>query len=70
MKVKEIRKMSRDERLKKLEELKTELLKLRMKSRIGTVENPGKIRSIKKTIARILTIEREELLKTQTEKRA
>jgi ribosomal protein L29 len=35
----------------------------------GTVENPGKIRSIRKTIARILTIEREEQLKAQSTKK-
>lgn len=65
IKVKDLRKMGREERLEKLRELRSELLKLRMKSRIGTVENPGKIRSTRKAIARILTIEREERLRGQ-----
>jgi len=58
----DIRKMSREERLEKLRELRQELMKLRMKAQLGTLENPGKIRAMRKTIARILTIEREEEL--------
>jgi large subunit ribosomal protein L29 len=69
IKLKDLRKMTREERLEKLRELREELMKLRMKARIGTVENPGKIRSIRKTIARILTIEREEQLKAQSTKK-
>lgn len=63
IKLKDLRKMTQEERLEKLKELRDELMKLRMKARIGTVENPGKIRSVRKTIARILTIEREEQIK-------
>ncbi len=62
LKPSEIRKMSREERLKKLEELRTELIRLRLQAETGTLDNPGKIRTIKKTIARILTINREEEL--------
>jgi large subunit ribosomal protein L29 len=69
IKLKDLRKMTREERLEKLRELRDELMKLRMKARIGTVENPGKIRSIRKTIARILTIEREDQLKAQSTKK-
>jgi len=65
LKPKDIRKMSREERIEKLKELRLELLKLRMQSDIGTLDNPGKIRAIRKTIARILTINREEELKAQ-----
>ncbi len=50
----EIRKMNREEKLKKLKELELELLKLRTKKRSGAgLENPMAIRSIKKDIARI-----------------
>ncbi len=63
LKPSEIRKMSPEERLEKLEELRGELLKLKMQSMLGTLDNPGKIRVIKKSIARILTIQREEELK-------
>ena len=59
----EIRKMSREQRMEKLRELRQELMKARMQARLGTLNNPGKIRAMRKTIARILTIEREEQLK-------
>ncbi|HIQ24147.1 MAG TPA: 50S ribosomal protein L29 [Pyrodictium delaneyi] len=63
MKTEDIRKMNPEERLKKLEELREELVKLRLKAAVGTLENPGAIRAIRKTIARILTVMREEELK-------
>lgn len=58
----EIRKMSREERLKKLEELRAELVRLRAMAKRGTLDKPAKIREIKRAIARILTINREEEL--------
>ena len=63
IKTEDIRKMNPEERLKKLEELRGELVKLRLKAAVGTLENPGAIRAIRKTIARILTVMREEELK-------
>lgn len=57
----QIRKMSPAEREKKLTELKTELLTLRGKSKTGATENPGRIRELRKTVARILTINKEDL---------
>ena len=65
IKTDDIRKMNPEERLKKLEELKEELAKLRLKAEVGTLENPGAIRAIRKTIARILTVMREEELAKQ-----
>ncbi len=62
MKISEIRALSPEERRKKLEELRTELIRLRLQAATGTLDNPGKIRAIKKTIARILTVMREEEL--------
>ena len=58
----EIRKMSREERMQKLQELKKELIKLRYQAKMGHIDNPARIRIIKRTIARILTINREEEL--------
>ncbi len=59
----EIRKMSVDERMKQLNELRAELLRIQGSiGMAGTPENPGKIRSIRKSIARILTVNREEEL--------
>jgi len=58
----DIRKMSREERMQKLQELKRELIKLRYQAKMGHIDNPARIRIIKRTIARILTINREEEL--------
>ena len=63
LRVREIREMSPEERAKKLSELRAELAKLRsMVEAGGSIENPARIREIRRTIARILTIEREEQL--------
>ncbi len=62
MKPDEIRKMSREDRIRRLNELRLELIKLRMQAHLGTLPNPARIRNIKRDIARILTIMREEEL--------
>lgn len=61
----EIRKMSPGEREKRLRELRLELIRLRGMAHAagGALENPARIREIKRAIARILTIQREELVK-------
>ncbi len=64
LKPKEIREMSHEERMERLRELRAELSRLRVQAHRGSLENPGRIREIKKAIARILTIEREEQLRT------
>ncbi|UCG04398.1 MAG: 50S ribosomal protein L29 [Candidatus Heimdallarchaeota archaeon] len=56
----EIRNMTSSEREKKLQELKTELLTLRGKARTGSVESAGRVRELRRTVARILTIDKEE----------
>jgi len=67
LRVKEIRDMPSDERIKKLGELRTELLRLKTMIRAGgTVEDPSRVRELRKTIARILTIENEQ--KTESRK--
>ncbi|OYT61558.1 MAG: 50S ribosomal protein L29 [Thermofilum sp. ex4484_15] len=64
LKAKDIRQMSHEERLRKLRELRIELMKLRGQlSAGGIVENPSRIKEIRKAIARILTVIREEELK-------
>jgi large subunit ribosomal protein L29 len=57
----EIRDMSEAERNAKLQELRTEVMK--MKTMImagGAVENPGRAKVLRKAIARILTVINEE----------
>jgi large subunit ribosomal protein L29 len=56
----EIRRMSPEERLKTLNELRMELLKLRTQARVGTLTNTARIRLVRKNIARILTVINEE----------
>lgn len=64
LRVKEIRDMPSEERMKKLGEFRTELLRLKtMIAAGGTVENPARIKELRKTIARILTIEKEQKIK-------
>jgi len=65
----EIRKMSKEERLKLLKELRLELLKLKTQAYLGTLTNTGRIKVIKRNIARILTVMREEELKSKSGKR-
>ncbi|AFK50758.1 Ribosomal_L29 domain containing protein [Thermogladius calderae 1633] len=52
--------MPPEERVRKLIELRIELVKLKMQSRVGTLTNTSRIRNIKRDIARILTVMREE----------
>ena len=58
MKASEIRALSADERAKKLAELKEELFNLRFQQAINQLENPMRIKAVKKDIARIMTVER------------
>jgi large subunit ribosomal protein L29 len=56
----EIRNMSNDERSDELETLKSELIRERaLTSAGGAPENPGRIKEIRRTIARIKTIQHE-----------
>ena len=62
--VKELRKMDEKELDKKLSELRLELMKERGNVEMGRpVKNPGRIRNIRRDIARILTIKRERGMK-------
>ncbi|KYO63923.1 MULTISPECIES: 50S ribosomal protein L29 [Thermovenabulum] len=67
MKAKQIREMSDQELVQKLKELKGELFNLRFQKAVGQLDNPMRIREVKKTIARIKTImtERERQAKAQ-----
>ena len=56
MKVSEIRELGKDEKEKKVNDLKEELLNLRFQNSIGQLENNRKIVQVKKDIARIKTI--------------
>lgn len=59
MQANEIRKMSMTEMDEKLAELKDELFKLRFQQAINQLENPMRIKAVKKDIARIKTVQRQ-----------
>jgi large subunit ribosomal protein L29 len=56
--------MSVNELEQKLVELKGELFNLRFQMATGQLENPVRVRDVKKSIARIKTILREKELKS------
>jgi len=61
LKAREIRQLTTEERKEKLKELKEELMHERGVSAMGgSPPSPGKIRQIRMSIARLLTIMREE----------
>ena len=57
--IKEIRDKSNDELVKCVDELKEELFDLRFQKATGQIDNPMRIREIRKTIARIKTVQTE-----------
>ncbi len=62
----DIRKLNPAERQKKMDELFNELTSVRIQIATGGgSDNPYRTRAIKRTIARILTIQREEELKPE-----
>jgi large subunit ribosomal protein L29 len=66
MKGSEVRELSPEERAQKIDELKQELFNLRFQNEIGQLENPRRIQQVKREIARIQTVIREEELENPT----
>jgi len=64
MKANEIREKTNEELAKELNELKKELFKLRFQHATNQLDNPMKIREVKKSIAQVKTIIREKELKS------
>jgi len=62
MKVQEIRKMSDKDLIQKLLDLKEELFNLRFQHATGQLDNVMRIREVKRTIARVKTIQRQREL--------
>lgn len=60
MRIKELRGLKPDDQEKRLKELKLELLKERGNIEMGgNVKNPGRIKTIRRDIARLLTLKKE-----------
>jgi large subunit ribosomal protein L29 len=64
--MKDLNAMSDEDRAKKLAEFRAELSRLRtMVSAGGAIENPTRIREIRKAIAQVLTVESEKRIARQ-----
>ena len=59
LKASEIRELTADELERKLAETRQELFNLRFQGATGALENPARLRVVKREIARILTIQNE-----------
>ena len=59
MKINDIRDLNPDERNEKLKSLKEELFNLRFQKATGQLENPMRIREVKRSIAQVKTVIRE-----------
>ncbi len=59
MKAREVRELSGEERLQKVQDLQQELFNMRFQHEISQLENPQKMKQIKRDIARIKTIIKE-----------
>ena len=62
MKATEIRELTVEELQEKLKALKEELFNLRFQLAVNQLDNPMRIKAVKKDIARVLTVIREQQL--------
>jgi large subunit ribosomal protein L29 len=65
MDIDEVRKLNDEELTAKLDELKEEQANLRMQKAVTTLENPMRLKTIRRTIARIKTVLRERELEQE-----
>lgn len=71
IKPKSLKEMDEKAMGEKLKELRLELSKDRASSEIGTVKNPGRIREMRRSIARVLTEQRKrEIRNTEKKQKA
>ncbi|MBV6499554.1 MAG: 50S ribosomal protein L29 [Prosthecobacter sp.] len=56
MKIKELRELSVDELGARRRELRQEMLNLRVQQQIGQLENPSRLRTLRREVARIETL--------------
>ena len=61
----EIRKLSNEQLIKKIEESKEELFNLRLSQASGSLEKPSRIRELRKLVARMKTIMKERELENK-----
>ena len=68
LKVAEIRELSRDEIQSKLEETKEELFNLRFQNATGQLDNYKRLKELRRDVARIKTILRQQEIETAGER--
>jgi len=59
MKASEVRDLSEKERQEKIDDLQQEFFNLKFQLATGKIENPGRLRLMRRDIARIKTIQKE-----------
>ena len=60
--IKEIRDLNSQDLTQEVEDLKEELFNLRFQQAVGQLDDTARLRTVKKTIARILTVMKERSL--------
>lgn len=67
MKAKKMREMTDEELVKKVSDYKEELFNLRFQMATGQLDNPMRIRDVKKNIARCKTVQRQREIARENE---
>ncbi len=67
MKASEVRDLSEKERQEKVDDLQQEFFNLKFQLATGKIENPGRLRLMRRDIARIKTIQKEIAAKGSSE---
>ena len=67
MKASEVRGLSEKERQEKVDDLQQEFFNLKFQLATGKIENPGRLRLMRRDIARIKTIQKEIAAKGSSE---
>ena len=68
MRIEEVRKLTDQELVEKVYELKSDLMALRFQQNTGHLDNGKKITEVRKTIAKVLTVQKERQLANKESK--
>ena len=68
MRIEEVRKLTDQELVEKVYELKSDLMALRFQQKTGNLDNGKKITEVRKTIAKVLTVQKERQLANKDSK--
>jgi large subunit ribosomal protein L29 len=68
VKINEIRELTDEDIITKIEECKEELFNLRFSKATGSLEKPSRINELRKTVARMKTVLRERSLSAKEDK--